>query len=149
MNNFYKTIYINTTVDKVYNALTRQISLWWTVMFTGNADHQDCSFTLRFGKNVFKTMQVKQLSPARKVVWVVTDALLNIPELKNKKEWIDTIIIWEIAPQINGSKLQLTHQGLHPAVECYTICADGWRQFLSSLQQFLETGKGNPYQTSN
>lgn len=149
MDNYNRTIYINTTVDKVYNALTQQIPLWWTEMFTGNADQQDCSFTLRFGNNVFKTIQVKELSPARKVVWIVTDALLNIPELKNKNEWIDTTIIWEISPQINGSKLQLTHQGLHPAVECYTICADGWQQFLSSLQQFLEIGKGNPYQTSN
>lgn len=34
---------------------------------------------------------------------------------------------------------------LNPGVECYEICANGWRQSTDSLKLFVETGEGRPF----
>lgn len=145
MDNYNKTISLNTTADKVFGALTDRIPLWWTEMFEGSANKEGDNFTIRFGNNIFKTMNVKELSGEAGVVWSVTDSLIAIPGLNNQKEWIGTTILWKISPKKNHTELQLTHIGLNPDIECYEICADGWQQFINSLQLYLETGTGNPY----
>lgn len=145
MNNYTHTIEIKTTADKVYDAVTRTIPLWWTEMFSGSSEQAGDVFTIRFGENIHKTMRVKELVPNSKVIWYVEDSLINLPELKNQTEWIGTTIVWEIEQENNNALVKVTHIGLHPAVECYEICSDGWLQFTNSLKLFLETGKGNPY----
>lgn len=145
MENYSTIIKLNTTADKVFNALTTEIPLWWTEMFAGLADKQGETFTVRFGENIYKTMQVQELSDNSKVIWQVKDALIAIPELKNQTEWIGTTIVWEIIPQEKNSELKLTHIGLRPNTECHEICSNGWQNFTDSLKLFLETGKGNPF----
>ncbi len=145
VENYMSTIEVATTVEKAYNALTREISLWWTEMFEGSSLHTGDLFTIRFGDNIYKTMQVKELSPCSKVIWFVEDSLIALPELKNRTEWIGTTIIWEIEPKEDDTRIKVTHIGLNPDIECYEICSNGWIQFLGSLKLFLETGEGKPY----
>ena len=145
MENFKKTIILQTTDKSVYEALTNSISKWWTEMFEGSSDKQDEKFTIRFGSNVFKTLKVEELIPNTKVVWNVTDSLIDIPELKNKTEWINTKIIWEISRQANQTEIRLTHLGLTPNIECYNICESGWHNFTDSLTDFIKTGIGKPF----
>jgi Activator of Hsp90 ATPase homolog 1-like protein len=145
MNNFKKTINFQTSDIKVYTALTNSITKWWTEMFEGVSNEQGESFTIRFGSNVFKTMVVEELVPDKKVVWKVTDSLIDIPELKNKKEWINTKIVWEISSKENQTEVYLTHFGLTPQIECYNICENGWQNFTNSLIDFITTGIGKPY----
>jgi hypothetical protein len=114
-------------------------------MFEGSSDKQDEKFTIRFGSNVFKTLKVEELIPNTKVVWNVTDSLIDIPELKNKTEWINTKIIWEISRQDNQTEIRLTHLGLTPKIECYNICESGWQNFTDSLTEFVKTGIGKPF----
>lgn len=145
MNNFSKKIALQATDDNVYNALTNSISKWWTEMFEGVSNEQGQSFTIRFGTNVFKKMKVDELSPNKKIVWLVTDSLIDIPDLKNQTEWINTKIAWEIFSKDNQTELTLTHFGLTPQIECYNICENGWHNFTNSLVEFINTGKGNPF----
>ncbi|AZA79985.1 SRPBCC domain-containing protein [Chryseobacterium sp. G0186] len=145
MDNYTVTIDIKTTADKVYNALTREIPLWWTEMFDGSSLHPNEIFTIKFGDDIYKTMQVKELIPNSKTSWYVEDSLIAFPTLKNQKEWTGTTIVWDIEQKEQGVLLHLTHFGLHPAIECYEVCSGGWIQFTQSLKLFLETGKGNPY----
>ncbi|MFN3341931.1 MAG: SRPBCC family protein [Flavobacteriales bacterium] len=145
MDSFKKTIIIQSTNDKVYDALTNAITKWWTEMFEGTSNQEGQSFTIRFGANVFKTMIVEELIKNEKVVWNVTDSLIDIPDLNNKKEWINTKIVWKISTQDNQTELHLTHFGLTPQVECYNICQDGWHNFIDSLTQFINTGIGKPF----
>jgi uncharacterized protein YndB with AHSA1/START domain len=145
MDNFKMTIIIQATDNKVFDALTNSITKWWTEMFEGTSNKQGQFFTIRFGTNVFKTMRVEELIENKKVVWNVTDSLIDIPELNNKTEWINTKIVWEISIQDNQTELHLTHFGLTPQVECYNICQNGWHNFTDSLTQFINTGIGKPF----
>ena len=145
MNDFKKVITIQATDNKVYDALTNCITKWWTEMFEGISNEQGQTFTIRFGDNVFKTMRVEELIPNKKISWLITDTLIDIPELKNKREWLDTKIVWEISSQDNQTELQLTHFGLTPQIECYNICENGWHNFTDSLTEFINTGIGKPF----
>jgi len=146
MENYSTDISLSTTVDKVFNALTEEIPLWWTERFDGLANEEAAIFTVHFGLNIYKTIRVEELSPDSKITWKVNDSLIAVPGLKNQTEWIGTTIIWEITPEVNGAKLQLTHIGLSPDIECYEICAAGWQQFTHSLKSLVETGKGDPFE---
>ncbi|WP_336959702.1 SRPBCC domain-containing protein [Chryseobacterium contaminans] len=145
MNDYTNTIEVKTTANKAYNALSHQISLWWSEMFEGSSAQTGDIFTIRFGADIYKTMRVKEATPDTKMIWYVEDSLIALPELKNQKEWIGTTIVWEIEQMGENTKIKVSHLGLHPDIECYDICSNGWVQFLGSLKLFLETGKGTPY----
>ena len=145
MGNYSDLIKLNAPADKVFDALTNKIPLWWTEMFEGSANNKNDAFTVRFGEAIYKTILVKEITNNLKIVWSVTDSLINIPELKNQTEWIGTSIEWEIIQQGSKTELLLTHIGLRPDIECYDICTTGWKQFTNSFKLFVETGKGNPF----
>jgi len=147
MDNFKKTIIIQATDNKVFDALTNSITKWWTEMFEGTSNKQGQTFTIRFGTNVFKKMVIEELIPNKKVVWNVTDSQIDLPGLKNKTEWINTKIVWEISAQDNQTELQLTHFGLTLQVECFNICQDGWHNFTDSLTEYNNTGVGKPFKS--
>lgn len=144
-DNYTCTITFDATAEKVFNALTNEIPLWWTVSFEGSSNQQRDVFTIRFGEHIYKTMQVCELSPNSKVIWYVTGSVIGISELNNQTEWTGTTIVWEITQREKNTELILTHIGLSPDVECYDICKNGWKQFTDSLKLLLETGTGNPF----
>lgn len=149
MENYHQKLLINTSTDKLFDALTNGIKHWWTTMFEGSANKTNDIFTVRFGDSIFKTMQVEELITNAKVVWNVKNSLINIPELKNQSEWIGTTIVWEINNIKGHTELQLTHLGLHPNIECYQICASGWQQFTGRLKSYAETGIEEPLIANN
>ncbi|UTX48576.1 SRPBCC domain-containing protein [Chryseobacterium sp. MA9] len=145
MNNYTTTIELKASAENIYEALSHQIPLWWSELFTGVSAQEGDVFTVRFGDHIHKTISIKEAISNSRLIWSVDDSLIAIPELKNQTEWIGTRIVWEMKQKENSSLLQLTHVGLNPTVECYTICSGGWNQFIGSLKLFLETGTGNPY----
>jgi hypothetical protein len=145
MNDYTYTIEVSATANQAYEALTHQIPLWWSEMFTGSSSETGDAFTIRFGEHIHKTFRVREVKPDSKVIWYVEDSLIALPELKDQTEWIGTMVAWEIEQKENNTLIKITHIGLHPEVECYEICSNGWIQFLGSLKQLLETGKGSPY----
>ena len=145
MDHFTKTMFFTAAANSVYDALTNAIPQWWTTMFEGISNAEGEAFTIRFGTNVFKTMTVEELIPGEKVVWYVTESLIDIPELNNKTEWIHTKMVWEISKQNGKTHVRLTHFGLTPQVECYNICENGWHNFTQSFEAFVNTGVGNPF----
>lgn len=145
MKNYINTLRLNAKNDIVFNALTKEIPLWWTEMFDGSANMQGNNFTVSFGDNVYKTMRVVELVQNSKVLWYVENSLIAVPELINQTEWIGTSIVWQITSEENNTELQLTHIGLNVNIECYDICTRGWKQFTDSLKQFVETGEGKPF----
>ena len=76
-------------------------------------------------------------------MWLVTDSQLNF--LKDKEEWTDTKISFELSNEDEKTKVHFTHFGLTPQVECYQSCTRGWDYFINgSLYQFLTAGQGTP-----
>jgi uncharacterized protein YndB with AHSA1/START domain len=144
-NNFQHEITVSASPERTFESITNEIPLWWTEMFEGTSNRSGESFTVRFGPNVFKTMRVDELIPATKVVWFVTDTWIDIPQLKEKKEWLHTRIVWDLKKENTNTIIRVTHIGLNPEIECYDICATGWKQFCNSLQSHLEKGRGTPF----
>lgn len=136
---------ILATDSTIYNAITQAIPKWWSSTFEGNSSAKGDTFTVRFGNDVFKTIEVTAINPDQYIVWQVKNAEINVPGLINRQEWIGTSIHWGLLPDASGTKLILTHVGLTPEIECYDMCTAGWMQFLTSLKQYCETGTGNPF----
>lgn len=149
MKNFTKTLVLQADEATSYNGLTQAIPEWWTEMFDGSACQVGKQFTIRFGEAVFKTMLVEELRENEKVVWQVVDALIDLPELVHKDEWINTRIVWSISGSASGTIVKLTHFGLTRQVECYDICASGWEGFLRSFERFVTTGAGEPFRIAD
>lgn len=143
--NFQHEIMVTASVEKVFESITNEIPLWWTEVFEGASGKLGEIFTVRFGFSIFKTMRVEELIPYKKVRWLVTDTLIDIPGLKNKRDWLNTNIVWDFRQENTGTIVRVTHIGLNPDIECYGICSTGWRQFCDSLKLYLETGSGLPY----
>lgn len=145
IENFTTNLILNVHGDRIYEGLTDLVCEWWTEMFEGSAQEIGDIFTIRFGSQIYKTMKVEELIWNKSVTWRVVDALINLPELTNNKEWVGTQIIWSISPTTNGTNLQLTHIGLTPGMQCYDLCKSGWNSFLYSFSKFVTTGTGVPF----
>lgn len=143
--NFQHEMLVDATIEKVFSGIAKEIPLWWTEMFEGSSDTTDSLFTVRFGPSVFKTMLVQELNVNKKIVWLVTDTLIDVPQLNNKQEWLNTEIVWELTQEGGKTLVSLTHLGLNPDIECYDICSVGWRNFCASLKSYLEKGIGMPF----
>lgn len=77
------------------------------------------------------------------MVWLVTDC--NLQWLKNKKEWKGTQIEWEISTLDHSTRIDFTHVGLFPEIECYDDCRKGWNFYVTeSLFKLITEGEGLP-----
>ena len=43
------------------------------------------------------------------------------------------------------SELQFRHYGLNEELECIDMCTRSWNFYMTSLRDYLEVGRGNPY----
>lgn len=140
--NYSTVIETSKTLIEIYSAINN-VQEWWTENFEGNSKKLNGEFTVTFGETYIK-LKVIELVNNYKVVWQVTDCFKHF--LKNKKEWVDTKICFEIANEGNKkTKLSFTHFGLSNPLECYEICSDAWNGYLHrSLKSLITTGKGMP-----
>ena len=149
MNHFQHNITLNASPTAVYAALATAEGLrgWWT---------EDCDvdtdvggkLAFRFGAH-HKEMRIERLVADREVEWLCTAALIDFERFSRKDEWVGTRIMFHLAPHgDNGTRLHFEHVGLVPSFECFGVCSEGWQHFLSSLQQYSETGHGTPYQVT-
>ncbi len=81
-----------------------------------------------------------EVIPGKKVVWLITDSKLNF--LKDKNEWTNTKISFDISEEGDKTQLRFTHIGLIPRIECYRDCSNAWSYYVNSLRNLITTGKG-------
>lgn len=118
------------------------VANWWTESYEGDSQNVGDTFVVRFGETFVK-FKVAELIQDKKASWLVTDC--NLSWTRDKKEWKDTKLVWELSPSKDGTKVTMTHVGLVPSIECYDECKLGWDFYIAkSLQEFLTTGKGLP-----
>ena len=140
--NYSTEIETSKTSNAAYTAINT-VHLWWTENFEGSSKKLNDEFTVTFGETFIK-LKVIELVNNYKVVWQVTDCYKHF--LKNKKEWVDTKICFDIINEGNGkTKITFTHFGLSSPLECYEICCNAWNGYLQgSLKNLISTGKGTP-----
>jgi hypothetical protein len=139
--NYHKTIIVTSSADEAMRKIS-QVNLWWAKKVKGKTEKLNDKFTVDFGET-FVDFQISELIPNKKVVWRVTDCNLNW--INNKKEWVDTEVVFEISSENGKTKIDFTHIGLFPGVECYKDCEVGWNGHLTnSLVNFINEGKGQP-----
>jgi len=140
--NLQISFFVDQPANEVFNAVSN-IAKWWTENVKGNAQKLNDEFTVQFEDIHFSKQQLVEVVPNKKVVWLVTES--DLSWLKNKQEWTDTRIVFEMTDQGNGTQFQFTHIGVTPGVECYNGCTSAWNQYVaSSLFKLITTGKGQP-----
>ena len=139
--NYHCGISAPISPDQAY-ANIANVAGWWTKSFQGKALATGDTFTVVFGKtNV--AFEIIEANPGHKVVWKVTDCYLDW--LTDKAEWKDTTIVWELTPENGGTKIDMTHVGLKPGIECYEDCKKGWDGYIAgSLFKLVTEGAGRP-----
>jgi hypothetical protein len=136
---YHKSITTDVSAEEAFEKIC-SVSKWWTANFEGSAKKLNDIFTLRFGENKF-TFKVVDAVPNKKLVWLATDCYM--PWLNDKTEWKNTKIVFEFSEAKAQTRIDLTHVGLVPGIECYNVCEVGWNQYFGeSIPALLATGKG-------
>jgi hypothetical protein len=139
--NYHSTIETNVSPKRAFNSIN-SVTEWWDQDVTGSSQKLRDEFTVRFG-DTSVDFRIIEMVPDQKVVWEVTDCYL--PFLKDKTEWKGTKVIFEISERNSLTRIDMTHEGLVPGIECYENCEKGWNlYFKESLYKLLTTGKGVP-----
>lgn len=132
---------VNNFPEEVYSAICR-VPEWWSKNVEGNTDQLQDEFTILFGET-FVRFRITEMIPDRKITWLVTDCYLHF--LKDKTEWTDTQVEFEISVTPDGTKMEMTHAGLEPGIECYENCKAGWDFYAGkSLLKLITEKKGQP-----
>jgi len=139
--NYQASITANVSAKEAFEKICH-VNEWWTANFEGSAKKLNDIFTVRFGET-FVTFKIVDVIPNEIIVWHVTDCHLHW--LSDKTEWNGTKVVFEISEQSNSTRIDMTHVGLMPDIECYENCEKGWDFFIKqSLLKLIKTGKGLP-----
>lgn len=134
------SITVKKTPKEVFDAINN-VRGWWIGEISGPTDELGGEFTYSYKTFHRTTQKVVELVPNKKVVWRVTKSEINF--VKNKKEWNDTEIVFEIIAHKDKTEIRFTHIGLTPAIECYGNCSSGWEFYIKkSLLNWIENGEG-------
>ena len=138
---YHYSITAKISAKKAIDKINR-VSEWWTKGFKGSSQKLGDTFSVRFGET-FVDFEVVEVVPDKKIVWQVIDC--NLHWLKNTTEWNDTKIEWEISSKNGTTKVNMTHNGLIPRIECFDDCKEGWDFYVGeSLLKLLTENKGLP-----
>jgi len=142
---FTTSILVDKSPKEVYSAINNPRA-WWSIEIDGNTDRIDDVFDYHF-ENIHKCkVKVLELVPNKKVVWQILENDFNFT--KDKTEWVNTKVVYDISEQNGKTQLTFTHIGLVPDYECYEACKQGWTHYIqSSLKKYITSGEGEPNKT--
>ena len=133
-NSYTKTLAVAATPEKVFAALTDpdQVTAWWSAKSTTGSGETGGELQITFGTEERPTvMRVLAAHRPDVVVWEVTSSPL-IPD------WEGTQPTFTMATTEDGCRLNFTHHGLAPTLECFELCNVDWGRFLVRLGAHAE-----------
>ncbi|HEY4209205.1 MAG TPA: SRPBCC domain-containing protein [Puia sp.] len=143
MNNDFTTSFlVDQTPAEAFTAINDPRE-WWSQNIEGSTDQLNSIFNYHYKDVHICRIKVVELVPGQKVIWHVLDNYFNFT--KDKSEWKDTRIIFEIGHKDGRTEVRFTHQGLVPEYECYEVCNEAWTHYtMDSLRGLISTGHGQP-----
>lgn len=131
-------VVIETTPDKLYQALTAQSGLaaWWTKVDTSGLVDSIASFYFGPEGEHQVDMKIVQLDKNRKVIWKCVSG-----------PWENTgTFEFIIQSDERGAVLSFKHSNWPEADDFYMHCNSKWGFFFTvSLKNYLEAGTGRPH----
>jgi Activator of Hsp90 ATPase homolog 1-like protein len=149
--NYTVTIEVAESPKDVFNHVN-DVSNWWArdagealsrqkTEFEGQSKKLNDEFIIRSGDRHYSKQKLIEVIPDKKVVWQVIDCKINWLE-KDKTEWTNTKMVFEITTNGDKTVLQFTHVGLIPEKECYENCERGWDFLIKErLFNFINNGE--------
>ncbi|MFD0749961.1 SRPBCC domain-containing protein [Mucilaginibacter calamicampi] len=139
---FTTSFKVDQTPQQVYDAIIHP-QLWWSEEITGSADNVNDVFDYHFEDVHFCKVKIEELTPGKKVVWRILENNFNFT--RDKTEWVNTKVVFDVNTKGNQTEMTLTHYGLVPEYECYDACYQGWTFYMqTSLKNLISTGVGSP-----
>jgi hypothetical protein len=137
---YTRTFQARASVQATLDAIDL-VGAWWTTSFEGSAKNRNDTFHVHFG-DTFVDFRVVEHTSSR-IVWHVTNS--RLAWLENANEWTGTDVIWDLTAAGDETRVQMTHRGLLPDVECFENCEKGWNFYVGrSLPRLLSEGQGLP-----
>jgi hypothetical protein len=138
--NYTTTIEVSKAPKDVFNHIN-DVSKWWSKDFEGSSTKLNDEFVICHPGTHYSKQKLIEVIPDKKVVWHVTESNLDWLE-KDKYEWTNTKIIFEITTKGDKTVINFTHEGLVSEMECYERCQQGWNMVIKKwLFNFITDGK--------
>lgn len=139
---FTTTLLVAQAPKQVFDAIIN-VRGWWSEEIEGRTDKPQSEFNYHYEDVHRSKMKIMEWVPNEKIVWLVLDNYFKFT--KDKTEWKDTKIIFDISEKEGKTELRFAHLGLVPQYECFEICRDAWTNYIqNSLRSLITTGKGMP-----
>ena len=134
------SIMASASKEEAYIAITEHMSDWWTSMSGKFLSIGDQAKT-DFGGKSYWSFEATTLDKPERIELTCHDANHIHEGLSDniRTEWLGTKLIFEIAEEDRKTRIEFTHEGLVPELECFEVCKAGWDHFfLESLKSYLE-----------
>lgn len=143
MSDFTTSFVVDQNPQEVFDAINN-VRGWWGEDVEGSNDNVGDEFTYRVKDIHYSRLQVAELIPNERVVWLVLDNHMNFVD--DQTEWVGTKISFDIARKGDQTEVRFAHLGLDAQYECFDVCSHAWGSLMhSSLPGLISTGRGHPY----
>jgi len=133
---------VDQTPCEVFHAINN-VRGWWSEDIEGGTGKARDEFTYRYQDAHRCRIKVTELVPGERVTWHVLDNYFDFT--RDKTEWKDTDIRFEITARDGKTEIRFTHVGLAPEHECFDVCSNSWDFYVcTSLRALIRTGHGLP-----
>lgn len=133
---------VDIPADAVFKSINN-VAAWWTDDLKGSSKKLNDVFAVQFADMHVSTQKIVEFIPDKRIVWLVTESSLSF--IKDKSEWTNTKIVFDLTQKNDQTYIQFEHIGLTAEIECYKDCTKGWDYYIKgSLFKLLTTGKGTP-----
>jgi uncharacterized protein YndB with AHSA1/START domain len=140
---FTTAIAVPKSPHEVFHCLT-DVSRWWSRDFEGSSKQLNDEFIIHHPNQHYSKQKLVEVVPDKRIVWLVTESRLDWLQ-KDKQEWTNTRMIFDITTEGDTTTLHFTHEGLVPEKECYASCNKGWSTIINSwLSHFITNGTPSP-----
>lgn len=138
---YKSTIEVGKSPQHVFSCITNDVAKWWGGKdLEGSSTKLHDEFVVHHPNAHYSKQKLVEVIPDKKIVWLVTESYLHWLK-KDPHEWAGTKMIFEISSKSDITVLDLTHEGLIPEKECYTICSQGWNMVIQDwLFKFITQG---------